>query len=99
MDVCWNGPRTPRAGGLGLGGGIYPDRSHPGRAAGETGAYGAESVATEGALPCAPPDKHAAAPGGTDAHRAFPEPVEGLQDRKSTRLNSSHSQISYAVFC
>src|SRR2546427_9584414 len=24
--------------------------------------------------------------------------VEG-QDRKSTRLNSSHSQISYAVFC
>src|SRR3989440_9692873 len=23
----------------------------------------------------------------------------GLQDRKSTRLNSSHDQISYAVFC
>src|SRR2546430_5082851 len=23
----------------------------------------------------------------------------GLRDRKSTRLNSSHSQISYAVFC
>src|SRR5689334_24365465 len=23
----------------------------------------------------------------------------GLQDRKSTRLNSSHSSISYAVFC
>src|SRR2546430_9528761 len=23
----------------------------------------------------------------------------GLADRKSTRLNSSHSQISYAVFC
>src|SRR6266478_7653862 len=23
----------------------------------------------------------------------------GHQDRKSTRLNSSHSQISYAVFC
>src|SRR2546430_8909307 len=23
----------------------------------------------------------------------------GWQDRKSTRLNSSHSQISYAVFC
>src|SRR2546430_11653834 len=23
----------------------------------------------------------------------------GEQDRKSTRLNSSHSQISYAVFC
>src|SRR2546430_6868409 len=30
-------------------------------------------------------------------------PVSGLnqvfRDRKSTRLNSSHSQISYAVFC
>src|SRR3990167_4130945 len=25
--------------------------------------------------------------------------VTGCQDRKSTRLNSSHSQISYAVFC
>src|SRR5688572_32096815 len=24
---------------------------------------------------------------------------DGVQDRKSTRLNSSHSQISYAVFC
>src|SRR5688572_31216915 len=24
---------------------------------------------------------------------------DGLVDRKSTRLNSSHSQISYAVFC
>src|SRR5688572_23597064 len=25
--------------------------------------------------------------------------VGGMLDRKSTRLNSSHSQISYAVFC
>src|SRR2546430_12536675 len=25
--------------------------------------------------------------------------TDGAQDRKSTRLNSSHSQISYAVFC
>src|SRR2546427_5060423 len=25
--------------------------------------------------------------------------VSGISDRKSTRLNSSHSQISYAVFC
>src|SRR2546427_6123916 len=33
-----------------------------------------------------------------EARRA---PVRDLdrQDRKSTRLNSSHSQISYAVFC
>src|SRR5205085_6218904 len=26
-------------------------------------------------------------------------PCGAMQDRKSTRLNSSHSQISYAVFC
>src|SRR2546430_8097502 len=25
--------------------------------------------------------------------------TRGARDRKSTRLNSSHSQISYAVFC
>src|SRR2546430_4485859 len=25
--------------------------------------------------------------------------ILGVRDRKSTRLNSSHSQISYAVFC
>src|SRR2546430_6180717 len=27
------------------------------------------------------------------------EQLSGERDRKSTRLNSSHSQISYAVFC
>src|SRR2546427_8678164 len=32
-----------------------------------------------------------------DPHRAAAQPRE--PDRKSTRLNSSHSQISYAVFC
>src|SRR5688572_14227084 len=29
----------------------------------------------------------------------FDAVVSALRDRKSTRLNSSHSQISYAVFC
>src|SRR2546430_11941243 len=34
---------------------------------------------------------------GIDRHR---QPEAALErDRKSTRLNSSHSQISYAVFC
>src|SRR3712207_7871363 len=28
-----------------------------------------------------------------------PDPGAGPQDRKSTRLNSSHANISYAVFC
>src|SRR3712207_7018287 len=27
------------------------------------------------------------------------QPVDARQDRKSTRLNSSHANISYAVFC
>src|SRR5688572_32153455 len=34
-----------------------------------------------------------------DDARDVREVVDRLQDRKSTRLNSSHSQISYAVFC
>src|SRR2546430_16726202 len=41
---------------------------------------------------------------GTDnsssAHWAYVWGLKGRnEDRKSTRLNSSHSQISYAVFC
>src|SRR3990167_7569173 len=35
-----------------------------------------------------------------DAHVRHRQPGSGDRlDRKSTRLNSSHSQISYAVFC
>src|SRR2546430_12071925 len=35
-----------------------------------------------------------------DARRRGRQEVRGhVEDRKSTRLNSSHSQISYAVFC
>src|SRR5690606_41522471 len=39
--------------------------------------------------------------GDASARRAAPgrHPQQGLQDRKSTRLNSSHVKISYAVFC
>src|SRR2546430_7813547 len=33
------------------------------------------------------------------SHAAGVEPDREPRDRKSTRLNSSHSQISYAVFC
>src|SRR3712207_7876930 len=29
----------------------------------------------------------------------FPMPQDPARDRKSTRLNSSHANISYAVFC
>src|SRR5256886_3943264 len=42
--------------------------------------------------------------GGTSIQSTWPlrsaaSRVVGSGDRKSTRLNSSHSQISYAVFC
>src|SRR2546430_6757555 len=33
------------------------------------------------------------------AQRALRQRARSFKDRKSTRLNSSHSQISYAVFC
>src|SRR5688572_32695970 len=48
---------------------------------------------------------HREAQGQLDAvqegHRQIHVPVDLIveEDRKSTRLNSSHSQISYAVFC
>src|SRR3712207_9110232 len=35
----------------------------------------------------------------TVTHRPDILLLEGLKDRKSTRLNSSHANISYAVFC
>src|SRR2546430_11823012 len=51
-----------------------------------------------------PPNSHDD-PTGEGIHLVVPgianfnEIVFGMKDRKSTRLNSSHSQISYAVFC
>src|SRR2546430_9155283 len=53
---------------------------------------------------------HAQAPDGRPSVRVSPSPAwlqdtvvgrlrADWRDRKSTRLNSSHSQISYAVFC
>src|SRR2546430_10001657 len=33
------------------------------------------------------------------ANKIYVSDLHGKTDRKSTRLNSSHSQISYAVFC
>src|SRR5256886_12598570 len=51
------------------------------------------------ALPISAPDKY----GMTltyALHRGFADLGPAMtEDRKSTRLNSSHSQISYAVFC
>src|SRR3712207_8783566 len=54
----------------------------------------ADSSAGGGAVP-RPRDGVAGAPGSVSAWRG-----EGTgPDRKSTRLNSSHAKISYAVFC
>src|SRR3712207_7790620 len=38
-------------------------------------------------------------PAAGDLGRLELELAQGLADRKSTRLNSSHANISYAVFC
>src|SRR5215211_9024441 len=40
-------------------------------------------------------------PAASETHvdRLPPVPGPGLEDRKSTRLNSSYTVISYAVFC
>src|SRR3712207_7451240 len=37
--------------------------------------------------------------GGDDRHRVDVRVRDRREDRKSTRLNSSHANISYAVFC
>src|SRR2546430_12107961 len=46
-----------------------------------------------------PPDLDAAFRKFIPPFGAAGNPVDITGDRKSTRLNSSHSQISYAVFC
>src|SRR5688572_33449600 len=50
---------------------------------------------------CDGPDDHAAARRSRGRRRSRGSRRSGTaaRDRKSTRLNSSHSQISYAVFC
>src|SRR2546426_6407033 len=48
---------------------------------------------------CSPPRTAASASGPTGPGRKRPSNRRGEIDRKSTRLNSSHLVISYAVFC
>src|SRR5688572_31636427 len=77
--------------------------SFPTRRSSDLGAHrtGAEAP-LRARLPAA--EGGGAAAGGGAAGRGPASRDEGAQqairgDRKSTRLNSSHSQISYAVFC
>src|SRR3712207_8238384 len=46
-----------------------------------------------------PPTVGPEQPGDDGEDRGLAGPVRTEQDRKSTRLNSSHANISYAVFC
>src|SRR2546430_7755740 len=61
--------------------------------------------ALRGATARAPRPRHARPPAaergdhGGLARATRSRPAQEARDRKSTRLNSSHSQISYAVFC
>src|SRR5256885_9684163 len=48
---------------------------------------------------CAAPHARGSGGAANAAHRRPRNPDSGERDRKSTRLNSSHLVISYAVFC
>src|SRR2546430_13506390 len=74
-----------------------------------TGREGDDEIHLRSKQRVAPGGGHRLAPGEApvgrpgDVHeevqRRWRRRDEDIQDRKSTRLNSSHSQISYAVFC
>src|SRR2546430_3690360 len=60
-------------------------------------------VRRRGPAPASPPPRPPRSRRGPPRRARGPPPPAGRTgvpgDRKSTRLNSSHSQISYAVFC
>src|SRR3954466_16432858 len=51
------------------------------------------------ALPISSPSRSAGCVAGRGPPNPARNPRRRLRDRKSTRLNSSHTIISYAVFC
>src|SRR3712207_7586113 len=62
-------------------------------AVGHVGEHVADGGELAGELP------GACALGAGQQHLAARQRLDRAQDRKSTRLNSSHANISYAVFC
>src|SRR5690606_41241945 len=66
----------------------------PARPGGRTATRPSTTRSATRPAPTAPAEKSEAA---TPAPAPAPAPAE--KDRKSTRLNSSHVKISYAVFC
>src|SRR5689334_24115857 len=63
--------------------------------------FRSQGGADRGAPPLAPVQRpaHVVQRGDLDHQVHDPGPGRERRDRKSTRLNSSHSSISYAVFC
>src|SRR3712207_7378255 len=63
-----------------------------------SGAPGGERLAAQDRLG-APVDGERVRVGARERERRHPGQPPAGEDRKSTRLNSSHANISYAVFC
>src|SRR5207245_10426845 len=61
----------------------------------------AKAIGSHGASPTTRPNRTITRHGQKQVYsgRRFLAPGGGQRDRKSTRLNSSHGSISYAVFC
>src|SRR2546427_7533793 len=74
---------------------LFRSRRRPGQ--GKGGAAEGRVVRLDRGLPGRGHDRSTRLPGG-DLRQALGR-RDQHRDRKSTRLNSSHSQISYAVFC
>src|SRR5256886_9913945 len=68
-------------------------------AAGRGGARAVRSIAAARPAPTPPAVRGAAEPSPAAEPVSSRDPGAASPDRKSTRLNSSHSQISYAAFC
>src|SRR3989442_6238738 len=64
---------------------------------------GVVGVVAAGAQMTGPPSEEKRSPkpqsSATNPVSGQPEAIDAGRDRKSTRLNSSHVRISYAVFC
>src|SRR2546429_6600685 len=60
---------------------------------------GTQDHAADSTAPAAVIDRDQVVPHGRPAAGARAEVTQREEDRKSTRLNSSHGYISYAVFC
>src|SRR5215813_9347523 len=77
---------------------LYTGLSGPGLAPGAGGIEAGAGAATS-VDPRRCPARCGPAPSGAPRGAGRPSAGRGREDRKSTRLNSSHVRISYAVFC